>query len=539
MVYSDAKYKWEEVYMNGRIRIWDLIIAIALMIVIFPVNAHAAVGDVKVEIPKFPVSINGVEVQNSHRQYPFVVYNDITYFPMTYYDCRFLGLETKWDSFSGLGIQKTGITGGYRDYTGTSRNRKSYRAEAANFQVDVNGKIIDNSKEDYPLITFRNVTYFPLTWRFAVEEFGWEYKFEAKNGLEVNSSNKKVERVELEGYEGGSFTMAKGYYYYNDSKGSIMQAPADNPKSFKKVYSLPIWTYGSGETYVYGSLCEYGGDACLSYHQGGAVMGSDYLIRLKPDGTNEDIVSGYLTAKEFGDIGVKVYQGPAMSPGNLEIKVGDGEYSRIGDDSYMYGWITYPEGGINPSGDIYLRGRDLYMLAYKSDDERVDRSSIYSINVDTGRTVSVSDLKTDGFEMNGDSIYCVSEGKLYRIDLYAGVETGIETAVQVKEDSNVKVLGDNIYYVGAQDEKLYRVGNDKPLNPAAKLKGMYIEDGYLICTFEEKSDNPYRIMVFDKNGDIGLKTADVSSIADISIESGKLFYVEDASKNVYSVDLVD
>ena len=34
---------------------------------------------------------------------------------------------------------------------------------------------------------FREVTYFPLTWRFAVEEFGWEYRFDTDNGLTVSN----------------------------------------------------------------------------------------------------------------------------------------------------------------------------------------------------------------------------------------------------------------------------------------------------------------------------------------------------------------
>lgn len=34
---------------------------------------------------------------------------------------------------------------------------------------------------------FRDVTYFPLTWRFAVDEFGWMYSFDSKNGLNIYS----------------------------------------------------------------------------------------------------------------------------------------------------------------------------------------------------------------------------------------------------------------------------------------------------------------------------------------------------------------
>ena len=53
------------------------------------------------------------------------------------------------------------------------------------FAITVNGKSIDNSKEEYPLLVFRDVTYFPLTWRFAVDEFGWNYTFDGKTGLNI------------------------------------------------------------------------------------------------------------------------------------------------------------------------------------------------------------------------------------------------------------------------------------------------------------------------------------------------------------------
>ena len=36
---------------------------------------------------------------------------------------------------------------------------------------------------------FRDITYFPLTWRFAVEEFGWNYSFDNKAGLRITADN--------------------------------------------------------------------------------------------------------------------------------------------------------------------------------------------------------------------------------------------------------------------------------------------------------------------------------------------------------------
>ena len=40
----------------------------------------------------------------AHTKYPLLVYKDITYFPMTWYNCRMLGLETEWSDAKGLAI---------------------------------------------------------------------------------------------------------------------------------------------------------------------------------------------------------------------------------------------------------------------------------------------------------------------------------------------------------------------------------------------------------------------------------------------------
>jgi hypothetical protein len=38
-------------------------------------------------------------------------------------------------------------------------------------------------------LNFRNVTYFPLTWRFTADEFGWEYSWDEKSGLQINTGD--------------------------------------------------------------------------------------------------------------------------------------------------------------------------------------------------------------------------------------------------------------------------------------------------------------------------------------------------------------
>ena len=149
-------------------------------------------------IPSFNVTLNGQNVDSTCRRYPLLVFRDITYFPMTYDDLRFLGVTTNWDDKSKkLTIKKEPVENAkYNDYK-YGKNLGKYifdsvegiygQVKTCEFEVEINGKIIDNSKEEHPLLLFNNVTYFPLTWRFAVDEFGWDYSFTDENGLEINS----------------------------------------------------------------------------------------------------------------------------------------------------------------------------------------------------------------------------------------------------------------------------------------------------------------------------------------------------------------
>ncbi len=150
-------------------------------------------ADVTVTLPTFPVTLNGVTIEQSKNQYPMIVYKDITYVPMTWADTRLLGLDSSWTQQTGLVIDKAAevqdqstAQSSYDPYKTSTANAKSYKASIASGKITVNGTSINNSKEEYPLLLFRDVTYFPLTWRFAVTEFGWNYHFDMKNGLSIS-----------------------------------------------------------------------------------------------------------------------------------------------------------------------------------------------------------------------------------------------------------------------------------------------------------------------------------------------------------------
>ncbi len=159
----------------------------ALFLAMLLTASPAAAADVTVTLPTFPVTLNGLTMEQSNSQYPLLVYKDITYVPMTWADTRLLGLESSWTAQDGLVIRKGSAQdkSSYTAYKASAANAQSYTASTASGKITVNGKQITNSAEEYPLLLFRDITYFPLTWRFAVNEFGWDYSFDSKSGLTV------------------------------------------------------------------------------------------------------------------------------------------------------------------------------------------------------------------------------------------------------------------------------------------------------------------------------------------------------------------
>lgn len=178
----------------------SLFLALALLITsIISVSARAQGNEVTVKIAPFYTEIENVSVDNRYVEYPLITYKDITYFPMTYNLCAFLGLRSGFEAEKGLYI--TSIPCAYESdaplFGGEAVNSlsASYQAVIPTYPVYLNGQWIDNTKEEYPLLNFRGITYFPMTWRFAYEELCFDitwsdedYAFYLEKGSPVNNA---------------------------------------------------------------------------------------------------------------------------------------------------------------------------------------------------------------------------------------------------------------------------------------------------------------------------------------------------------------
>jgi hypothetical protein len=175
-------------------RALPLTLAAALMFSPLTQDAAAADSTVSVTIPAFKVTVNDRGINSADLQYPLIVYKDITYFPLTWRWCRELGLTSGYTETDGLYIandiaerQEILDDGGYQ--AADSR----HTAVIPDYPVYINGRRIDNGKEAYPLLNFRNITYFPLTWRFVADEFGWDQTWSSESGYKLRTSGGSAE----------------------------------------------------------------------------------------------------------------------------------------------------------------------------------------------------------------------------------------------------------------------------------------------------------------------------------------------------------
>lgn len=512
-----------------------ILLTVSMMLPTF----SAQVGStVRVSLPTFKITLNGEVMDPDYSQYPVIVYKDITYFPMTYADCRFLGLETSWKGQrEGLLIEATGVTAAYRPYITTVRNNRSQTAVIPAYPIQINGQKIDQKKEPYPLLSFRNITYFPMTWKFGVEAFGWDYRFDLQNGLVIKSSNPKLNQIRLsddwtkaaEGDPQKPVVVTSDHIYYQGTKGRIMQAPLTAPLRSRQVFQLPIWSYGDGTAYVNARMTANYGAPLLSYHQGGAVMGSDVLVSLKADGTSTVLNEGYYYYKAFGDDSVRYYTGSAPSGGNLEAKTSATEWKKIGSPNHLYGWAWRADAissGGTGSDNVYKAGDQLYLLAFDLN-KQSSTTGIYSVNLKTNDTVRIIDREVLNFQMDGEAIYYQSGGSLYRYNLKERKEILLKSALASPNSIQwFTVLNGSVYWQDAQTRLFYDQAG-KPIQDGAplleaQLKGDLNE--YLVCTFEDQPAVKYKSLILDRQGEVVFKTSDQMSLESVMISGNTLYF---------------
>ena len=269
--------------------------------------------------------------------------------------------------------------------------------------------------EPYPLLTFRDVTYFPLTWRFAVDMFHWEYSFDSENGLVINSANHKIKMLDLSSLEMNSlydgFTCDGEYYYHhNSANGNIYRTPVDDLGKQEVIHHI-----GSGTP---AGLGFSDGKVFLNYRSGGATHGTTYQYYINKDKTLTEV-----TLPHSSSVGASTHY-YAYGDG---FKADLSFFTGLWDFSYFIGenetevempGVFFGTQGRHLSSEVIppqIVGDNIYVIGYKGEEET---KILYSINVKNGEITEIAS-NVDNFEaydtfVDGIRIIYSADGKLYQ-----------------------------------------------------------------------------------------------------------------------------
>lgn len=488
-------------------------IIISLFVSLFvPAGQIKAAGtSVKVTLPKFEVKLNGHTVENQYREYPLLVYRDITYIPMTWNDTRMLGLEATWSQAAGLNIKQSLVTSSYAAYKSSKRNASTYTAKISTSAITVNGKVINNSKEQYPLLTFRDITYFPLTWRFAHDEFGWDYKWNVASGLSITSHNPQLQSAGLPSYDAeNDVALYKGYYYFVETKGTtnhIYRASIKQPSVKEEVYSYTISGPDADWHPMYVAFQIRGDVLWFTYHLGGGVSGTDHYVKIDDNGKAELLHDGYLDFLEtpYGTLIVRL-GASAFEGGNLYLS-STGESKKVGDPGLMYAVTisgTQWSLGGGYSSYMAINGDVVYVLASRN---ASDANKIYEINLKTNESKKIIDSSVTWFQAIDNKLFFVKDkdNALYSSALDGTNERKLSEHAVTWFDS----IDGNLFYTTKKNSTqymLYKVnmnGEDTLVwtSPFANVK---VENNQLVG-MNSGGDG---IVILDGSGQLMLKVAE-------------------------------
>ncbi|WP_409340839.1 DUF5050 domain-containing protein [Paenibacillus sp. MBLB4367] len=469
--------------------------------------AAAADGSVRVTLPDFAVSLNGHSVESQYREYPLLVYHDITYFPMTWYDSRLLGLEATWSQDDGLDIKSSPVTTSYVTYTSEKRNATAYTAEIPSTVVTINGKSIDNKKEEYPLLSFRDVTYFPLTWRFAHNEFGWDYQWSDTDGLSISSHNPQVQTAMLPTSAGeNDVALFKGYYYFVETTGMtnhIYRAPVQNPSDKEEIYSYNFYSSDRNPKVV--TFQNRDNTLWFTYHLGGGFTGQDYYVKISDDGKAELLHRGYIDFLDtpYGTLilnlpgGYMYLSQPGQDETNSKIVGG-------GDPNVKMYANQVPRSV--PSTAASVVGDDLYVLCLRGP---ANQNSLCKINLKTNKSDTIVNSSISSFRMINNKLYYVKDEDNA---LYSSVLDGTgEMKLSHHAVSWFDSIDGNVFYTTKKETNQYDLykadpNGEDPLVWTTPVIEVQVLKDRLICRFGENDD--YGVVLLDSSGHLTLKLTD-------------------------------
>jgi hypothetical protein len=255
----------------------------------------------------------------------------------------------------------------------------------------------------------------------------------------------------------------------------------------------------------------------LSYHVGGATMGSNVYAKVNDNGKAAIEQQGYLDFKSTPYGTLRINQGVPPGGNNLLlVPTGINNGNSVGNPNLIYGWHITDNGtgrGFGGDRSTTIIGDDVYVLASSYPIENGDLNKIYKINLKTNETEKIINSEVNNFKIVNNKLYYVKDADHA---MYSSNMDG--TDEQKLSDNKIANWYDeidgNVYYTVVNTNgqfNLYKSETSKEDTLVLKepLESVQLLNDKLICKLAAGED--YGVKVLDKSGNLHLAITDQTS----------------------------
>ncbi|KEQ26841.1 hypothetical protein [Paenibacillus tyrfis] len=211
-----------------------ILLLVTISMGLYSTSAKAQDTSISVQLPNYKISVSGVTIDNENSLYPFLNYNNVTYLPLTWHYKQSLCIDTNWNNKSEYMLRRDCEypKSLVQDLAGQNNMGSRYEVTIPAISVRVNEKVIDNTKEEYPLFVFRDITYMPVNYQYAIESLQLEVVWDENRGLGIG----QTENIKLPGNENNNITgKIKGKVTWQPKTSDIRQSDEGS-----KVFIIPV-----------------------------------------------------------------------------------------------------------------------------------------------------------------------------------------------------------------------------------------------------------------------------------------------------------
>lgn len=536
---------------------WKKMIGVLLLFVLLLPTAVQGVAfaapSEQATLPTFKVRLNGEEYHSERSKYPLFVYRGITYLPATYFTMRYMGISTEYrDGILYLkDAEIAAVAASFDDYSTQERNPERISVKRSKTRLKIGEEEVAVSK--YPLMSFREVLYLPMSWDLIHDRLGMSYSYTETEGLQIRSSSalsaaggssdelRASGRVDehfnpLDGP--GAYPISDGRKIYRyegrkikatDMQGKQEELLYDFSKFPEDMVSVESFEIRRGHLSVRVRV----GTSSL--------MSTSYLLSWDEKGNLfEQSFDGGILQKTAD--GVYQYAYPASDRGGL-IFHRDGKKISIGNNAYRYGDGQNLSDGYKL--DSFGEYKDkIYLMAQKD-----QGMNIVSVDKRTHKTETVVDLDVRGFVMDKYMIYFWDTKGIYFYNIdYVDTSDTLHLAPgtyklycrmdRVKEVFPNKTMTpffirDGILMATAGSEQGSKINGDAKVI-ACRYDGT--THPTFVCTFKD-SKSGHRIWFSDERSWQGKSSSDPA--VSVSIVGNQAHYYNLKTKKITTIDLSD